>query len=724
MANTTIEELLNLAYEVRDADQAGENTALRVGGLLEEIIQYLSTVVDLDTLQAIMEQYATLSGPGGLIYWRHSRIICLASMGYDLDNIDGGNWNYTNHNGDIVFRPSSAGGGLRVVGTTDEYSVFSNVVYVNNHTGHAYIWEQVGSTFKMVEIRDSSPTTIITYLNTPSFSQVAVGESYYYSSGNNRKIAIKLSSDEVYSFDPDPKKIYVFLDTRQAMVWDAGNRQWISVGGGNVDVINNLTEGGTDVPLSAEMGKRLKQAIEVVQYNIQGLYNNLGNIAFWDATAKANAAPDQIDWGNPKHNVTLALSLTNAVVKYNGVAKVNGDTIQVEEGGTLTLKIEPASGYALNGVPTVSVGGNTVQPTDNGNGTYSVAITMGQSAIAVSISATAAAMVSVGIVTSNAAGALGLSVGQVAQGGTFVGQVTYEDDYFNDFEITSVKDASNNDVTYTLDGNEITIANVPSAITITAVAKKIVDVWFGKSLNMFGGMVTANNECVSDYIRVDQLDNSKGNWYANLPDGAGNESRCLLLYDSDKRLIYIDGAYGTARVPSYLTNSSSAGRFVTTQWLNQILTAAGNKKPLYVRVTSKCNGTTVDNTIYFRQTINSVQVNHIALLTNSATYRSASTTPAQHSLSFTLSNVNNDSGMTTPITFPDGQPLETSFIATSGDINNATIVVTMGGETLVQGTDYTVTIKHITSGELANNDVAVVRIESVTGDVNFNVSIA
>lgn len=228
MANTTIEELLNLAYEVRDADQAGENTALRVGGLLEEIIQYLSTVVGLDTLQTILEDYATVTG-GGLISWRHSRIICLASMGYDLDNIDGGDWNYTNFNGDIVFSPIG-GGRLNVVGTTGDFSVFQNVVYVNNHTGHAYLWKLVGNTYKMVEIRDSSPTTIITYLNTPPFSDVAIGESYYYESGATKKIAVKLSSESTYSFDIDPKKIYVFKDVKQTMVWSSGT--WVPVGGG------------------------------------------------------------------------------------------------------------------------------------------------------------------------------------------------------------------------------------------------------------------------------------------------------------------------------------------------------------------------------------------------------------------------------------------------------------------------------------------------------------
>ena len=456
MANTTIEELLNLAYEVRDADQAGENTALRVGGLLEEIIQYLTTVVDLTTLQAIMEQYATLSGTGGLIYWRHSRIICLASMGYDLDNIDGGNWNYTDHNGDIVFRPSSAGGGLRVVGTTDDYSVFSNVVYVNNHTGHAYIWKQVGSTFKMVEIRDSSTTTIITYFNTPTFSQVEIGESYYYSSGNNRKIAIKISSDETYSFDPDPKKIYVFLDTRQAMVWDAGNRQWISVGGGNVDVINNLTSTYTDKPLSAKMGRDLLLLI-------QQIYSSLGHAAFW-------AEKPEIDWES------VGFTMYTITRQYGTHVNAGPSIPKVVEDSEYNEEITFESGYAKLAI-SVTMGGTDITSTAvTGNSIHIAAVTG-----PVVITATAQQMLAVtynGLVNCSTDSSDGAAPTMVAPGGT----LTFKLKATNGYELpASVSYGTNS--TASISNCVVTIQNVTEAINISATAVAISQPFIEKDAN-------------------------------------------------------------------------------------------------------------------------------------------------------------------------------------------------------------------------------------------------
>lgn len=151
-------------------------------------------------------------------------------------------------------------------------------------------------------------------------------------------------------------------------------------------IINDLTTGGGDKALSAEMGKRLKGQIDYVYERLQAVYGQLGNIAFWNGKPSANTILPDLDWSGPKHTVTLALSLTNAVVKRNGEVVSNGSTIQVEEGGTLTLTVEPLSGYALTTV-TSSTTGATV--TDNEDDTYSVAIVMGQSSISLAITAEA-----------------------------------------------------------------------------------------------------------------------------------------------------------------------------------------------------------------------------------------------------------------------------------------------------------------------------------------------
>ena len=251
-----IDDLLLEASNIRDAEQDKENTALRVGTMLVDILQYIAGFVSVEGLQAVLADYAPLQG--ALVHWRNSRVVCLASMGTDLDNIDGGDWQYTNHTGDIVFNPS--GRNLSIVGEQGTYSVFTSVIYVNLHSRHCYVWD--ATTQAMIEITDSSRPTIIDYRNNPPFAQVAIGESYYFESGSAKKIAIKTSSSGSYSFDPDPKKIYVFKDTCESMIWNATTRSWVTVGsnGGGIseeDIINDLITGGRKKALSAEMGKWL-----------------------------------------------------------------------------------------------------------------------------------------------------------------------------------------------------------------------------------------------------------------------------------------------------------------------------------------------------------------------------------------------------------------------------------------------------------------------------------
>ena len=199
----------------------------------------------------------------------------------------------------------------------------------------------------------------------------------------------------------DPTTGNWFIGTTNTGIHAQGPKGNSVADGDTFEIVNNLTEGGEGNALSAEMGKRLKAKIEEVNDNIKRLYNNLGNIAFWDAASKANAAPSELDWGNPKHNVTLDLTLANAVVTHNGTEKSSGSVIQVEEGAKLTLIVAPAPNYALSGAPTASVGGSAITPTDNGNGTYTIELTMAQSDVTLAISATGAATYSIGYTLSN-----------------------------------------------------------------------------------------------------------------------------------------------------------------------------------------------------------------------------------------------------------------------------------------------------------------------------------
>lgn len=257
-----IDDLLDQASEIRDADQEKENTAMRVGTMLVNILQHVAKFVDTDTLQQILNDYVSLER--NLIRWRQSRIVCLASMGNTLDNIDGDTWSYTEHDKDVVY--SETNKVLRVSGETGDYSVLPGVVYVNLHTGHSYTWNS--TTREMVELTDSRGPVVIDYRNTPRFENVAVGETYYYESGTTRRIAIKVSSSSSHSFEIDPGAIYAFRDVRKVMIWNASSSAWVPVGGDS---------GGS---IDAAAYAAIKANVNLLASRYDALLTALANLAF------------------------------------------------------------------------------------------------------------------------------------------------------------------------------------------------------------------------------------------------------------------------------------------------------------------------------------------------------------------------------------------------------------------------------------------------------------
>ena len=242
------------------------------------------------------------------------------------------------------------------------------------------------------------------------------------------------------------------------------------------------------------MGKRLKAKIEEVNANILRLYNNLGNIAFWDAASKANAAPSELDWGNPKHNVTLNLTLSNAVVTHNGVAKSSGDTIQVEEGAKLTLIVAPAPNYALSGAPTASVGGTAITPSDNGNGTYTIELTMAQSDATLAISASGASAYGITYNLTGCAAPAGVTNPTVIMQG---GSATIHLESTNGFDMpASLPNGAVTGATaaYTRDSQDATLATIvlsnATGNVVVAVSASMPELVLGKFVD-----ILANTRC-------------------------------------------------------------------------------------------------------------------------------------------------------------------------------------------------------------------------------------
>lgn len=148
----TINDLINAACEVRDADQDRENTAMRVGSLLVDIIDYIGGFVSISTLQNILADYAALDSRGQ-VEWRQSRVISLYSMGTEYDNVDGGDWTPESFPvGSVVYEKLGSSHRLRfkkTSDTTENYPCILNAIYINLHSLRLYTFSE---TEGMVEL--------------------------------------------------------------------------------------------------------------------------------------------------------------------------------------------------------------------------------------------------------------------------------------------------------------------------------------------------------------------------------------------------------------------------------------------------------------------------------------------------------------------------------------------------------------------------------------------
>lgn len=219
----------------------------------------------------------------------------------------------------------------------------------------------------------------------------------------------------------------------------------------------------------------LKAKIQQVQDNVERLFNNLANMAFWDAAAKLSATPIPLDWSVPKKTVTITNNLANSVITHNG-SPVSG-SVQVDEGATLTLLVSAAPGYILKSVLV-----DNVAATDNGDGTFTITKTNVTSNVTIVITGTYAESVNVSFV--NADGYLELSPLAVVSGEDYSGTLAIKSSAPNNCELPSTISATIGGVAvdFTASGNSydpsdgsITIANVTGALVITAVANVPLD---------------------------------------------------------------------------------------------------------------------------------------------------------------------------------------------------------------------------------------------------------
>lgn len=257
----TKDQLIGKAVEIRDADQERENTALRVGSLLLELLNYFDQGVDMETLRAVLNEYAQLNGYG-ITIWHQSRVVPLASMDADLDGVDGGEWTYTPATGDIYY--NAARQQLRYLNTSGETEFWGcrvGVIYINLHTRRLYTWT---SATGMQELSgDHVQRRVISSMVGADLNQQAVGTVVYYP--DTRRLYYKYADRGWLQLPLDTNAIYCDASSDTTIRWDG--TKWVSIGGGSMGKVVNANDGkiyriwvGTQAQLDA-LGSNIEKDV-------------------------------------------------------------------------------------------------------------------------------------------------------------------------------------------------------------------------------------------------------------------------------------------------------------------------------------------------------------------------------------------------------------------------------------------------------------------------------
>lgn len=257
----TKDQLIGKAVEIRDADQEQENTALRVGSLLLELLNYFDQGVDMETLREVLNEYAKLNGYG-ITIWHQSRVVPLASMDADLDGVDGGEWTYTPATGDIYY--NAARQQLRFLNTSGETEFWGcrvGVIYINLHTRRLYTWT---SATGMQELSgDHVQRRVISSMVGADLNQQAVGTVVYYP--GTRRLYYKYADRGWLQLPLDTNAIYCDASSDTTIRWDG--TKWVSIGGGSMGKVVNANDGkiyriwvGTQAELDA-LGSNIEKDV-------------------------------------------------------------------------------------------------------------------------------------------------------------------------------------------------------------------------------------------------------------------------------------------------------------------------------------------------------------------------------------------------------------------------------------------------------------------------------
>lgn len=131
----------------------------------------------------------------------------------------------------------------------------AGAVYISKNNFKKFVWNGTD----MEELKADECPLFVDYSEPVAFATLPVGGSYYVPSSH--KIAVKIDASSTKTYDPLPDALYFFRDKGKVYTWNSSTNKWVPVSS-DINVVNNLTEGGEADALSAEQGKVLKGLID------------------------------------------------------------------------------------------------------------------------------------------------------------------------------------------------------------------------------------------------------------------------------------------------------------------------------------------------------------------------------------------------------------------------------------------------------------------------------
>lgn len=134
----------------------------------------------------------------------------------------------------------------------------AGAVYISKNNFKKFVWNGTD----LEELKADECPLFVDYSEPVAFATLPVGGSYYVPSSH--KIAVKIDASNTKTYDPLPDALYFFRDKGKVYTWNSSTNKWVPVSS-DINVVNNLTDGGGADALSAEQGKLLNTRLSAVE---------------------------------------------------------------------------------------------------------------------------------------------------------------------------------------------------------------------------------------------------------------------------------------------------------------------------------------------------------------------------------------------------------------------------------------------------------------------------